>query len=224
MQRARDGRTNRVVPILQILQQLSKNDFEIGGVSRSGQITVSDYRRTGPTETMRVVLSASDFGSQPGQQKLRSATHTFRETWSVAPNGTRRMIETVYLGGGKSEMDWQPPSAMKGQHSQDSRAKDVELQQSKESSETKTTPERVKRSMVVRVRSSDGTSITLDDVRNTRFTIGADLRYFNAQGHEAANFDLRPGDEVVLFIDPDTRRVYRVSADLNDLAAASGGD
>ena len=77
---------------------------------------------------------------------------------------------------------------------------------------------------VAQVRSSNGTRIVLDDDANTQLTIGANLRFINAQGREATTSNLRAGDEVVLFIAPDTRRIYQVSAARNDLNSAYGRD
>lgn len=77
---------------------------------------------------------------------------------------------------------------------------------------------------VARVRSANGGRITLDDDANTQLTIGTNLRYLNPQGREAATTNLRAGDEVVLFVAPDTRRIYQVSAARTDLNAAYGRD
>lgn len=75
---------------------------------------------------------------------------------------------------------------------------------------------------VAKVLSTNGARITLDDGRNLPLVIGPNLRYVNPQGQEADTANLRPGDEIVLFISPETRRVYQVSAFRNDLNSALG--
>ena len=77
---------------------------------------------------------------------------------------------------------------------------------------------------IARVRSSSGGRITLDDDANTQLNIGTNLRFINSQGRAATTSNLRAGDEVVLFISPDTRRIYQVSSYRNDLNAANGLD
>ena len=74
------------------------------------------------------------------------------------------------------------------------------------------------------VRSSNGTRIVLDDDANTQLTIGPNLRFINAQGREVTTSTLRAGDEVVLFVSPETRRIYQISAARNDLNSAYGRD
>jgi hypothetical protein len=54
--------------------------------------------------------------------------------------------------------------------------------------------------------------------------IGQNLRYINPQGQASETANLRPGDEIVLFVSPDTRRVYQVSAYRNDVNSALGRD
>ena len=77
---------------------------------------------------------------------------------------------------------------------------------------------------VARVLSTSGPRITLDDDRNLSLTVGQNLRYINPQGQESDNVNLRPGDEIVLFVSPETRRVYQVSAYRNDVNSALGRD
>lgn len=77
---------------------------------------------------------------------------------------------------------------------------------------------------VAKVLSTSGNRITLDDGRNLPLVIGQNLRYINPQGQAAETANLRPGDEIVLFVSPDTRRVYQVSAYRNDVNSALGRD
>lgn len=75
---------------------------------------------------------------------------------------------------------------------------------------------------VARIRSAAGNRLVLDDGRNTPVTIGPQVRFINAQGREVSTSDLQQGDQVVLFISPDTRRIYQVSASPLDVASANG--
>lgn len=77
---------------------------------------------------------------------------------------------------------------------------------------------------VAKVLSTSGNRITLDDGRNQPMVIGQNLRYVNPQGQVSDTANLRPGDEIVLFVSPETRRVYQVSAYRNDLNSALGRD
>jgi hypothetical protein len=77
---------------------------------------------------------------------------------------------------------------------------------------------------VARVWSAQGNRIVLDDGRQTPFVIGANLRYIDSQGREMTSADLRRDDEVVVFIDPDTRRAYQISSYRGDVNAAYGRD
>jgi hypothetical protein len=75
---------------------------------------------------------------------------------------------------------------------------------------------------IARIRSAAGNRLVLDDGRNTPVTIGTQVRYINGQGREVSTADLQPGDQVVLFISPETRRIYQVSASPLDVASANG--
>lgn len=75
---------------------------------------------------------------------------------------------------------------------------------------------------VARVRSATGNRIVLDDARGTVVTVGNQVRFLNAQGREVTTANLQAGDEVVLFVSPDTRLIYQVSAYDPDVNAAYG--
>lgn len=74
---------------------------------------------------------------------------------------------------------------------------------------------------VAKVRSVTGGRIVLDDARGTVINIGNQVRFLNARGRETATPRLRAGDEVVLFVSPDTRVIYQVSAYRQDVDAAN---
>jgi hypothetical protein len=77
---------------------------------------------------------------------------------------------------------------------------------------------------IARVLSAQGNRIVLDDGRQTPFIIGPNLRYIDPRGREMDTADLRRGDEVVVFVSPDTRRAYQISSYLGDINAAYGRD
>lgn len=77
---------------------------------------------------------------------------------------------------------------------------------------------------VARVLSTSRNRIVLDDEQQTTFTIGSNLRYIDPRGRSASTAALREGDEIVLFVSPETRRVYQLSASQVDLSAALGRD
>jgi hypothetical protein len=75
---------------------------------------------------------------------------------------------------------------------------------------------------VAKVRSASGGRIVLEDARGTTINIGNQLRFINAQGRDATTTNLRAGDEIVLFVSPATRQIYKVSNFADDLNAAYG--
>ena len=66
--------------------------------------------------------------------------------------------------------------------------------------------------VVARVQFGGGNTIILDDDRDTTLTLGPSLSYIDAQGKPATSVNLRPGDNVALFLSRENRQVYRVSA------------
>jgi hypothetical protein len=62
-----------------------------------------------------------------------------------------------------------------------------------------------------KVRSVSGNSVVLED--GTTLTIGSVLRFVNERGELSAKATVRPGESVILFRHPQTRNIYRFSAE-----------
>jgi len=62
-----------------------------------------------------------------------------------------------------------------------------------------------------KVRSASGSSVVLED--GTTLTIGSVLRFVTAEGKPSATATLEPGETVLLFRHPQTRNIYRFSAE-----------
>ncbi len=62
-----------------------------------------------------------------------------------------------------------------------------------------------------KVRSVDGSTVVLED--GTTLTIGSVLRFVNERGKPSATATVHPGETVLLFRHPETRNIYRFSAE-----------
>ena len=62
-----------------------------------------------------------------------------------------------------------------------------------------------------KVRSVSGSSVVLED--GTTLTIGSVLRFVNERGKPSATATVLPGESVLLFRHPQTRNIYRFSAE-----------
>jgi hypothetical protein len=62
-----------------------------------------------------------------------------------------------------------------------------------------------------KVRSVSGSNVVLQD--GTQLTIGSILRFVNERGKPFATATVRPGQSVLLFRHPQTRNIYRFSAE-----------
>jgi hypothetical protein len=62
-----------------------------------------------------------------------------------------------------------------------------------------------------KVRSASGASVVLED--GTTLTIGSVLRFVTAEGKPSAMATVRPGETILLFRHPQTRNIYRISAE-----------
>ncbi len=62
-----------------------------------------------------------------------------------------------------------------------------------------------------KVRSVNGSTVVLED--GTTLTIGSVLRFVNERGKPSATATVRPGESVLLFRHPQTRNIYRFSAE-----------
>jgi hypothetical protein len=63
----------------------------------------------------------------------------------------------------------------------------------------------------VKVRSASGNNVVLED--GTKLTIGSVLRFVTSEGKPSATATVRPGESVLLFRHPETRNIYRFSAE-----------
>jgi hypothetical protein len=62
-----------------------------------------------------------------------------------------------------------------------------------------------------KVRSVSGSNVVLED--GTQLTIGSILRFVNERGKPSATATVRPGESVLLFRHPETKNIYRFSAE-----------
>jgi len=62
-----------------------------------------------------------------------------------------------------------------------------------------------------KVRSVSGSSVVLED--GTTLTIGSVLRFVNERGEPSTTATVRPGESVILFHHPQSRNIYRFSAE-----------
>lgn len=62
-----------------------------------------------------------------------------------------------------------------------------------------------------KVRSASGSSVVLED--GTKLTIGSVLRFMTAEGKPSPTATVRPGESVLLYRHPETRNIYRFSAE-----------
>ena len=62
-----------------------------------------------------------------------------------------------------------------------------------------------------KVRSVSGSNVVLED--GTQLAIGSILRFVNERGKPSATATVRPGENVLLFRHPQTRNIYRFSAE-----------
>ena len=74
------------------------------------KVLTDNYQRQGNQETFDVAFTVGGVVMRPDGKSVVTVTYPLRETWNVAANGARRMIETVYLGDGRNEIKWTPPS------------------------------------------------------------------------------------------------------------------
>ena len=75
--------------------------------------------------------------------------------------------------------------------------------------------------VVARIRDVQNEQIILEDAPGTTLTVGSSLRVVDERGRQSSNAGaLSPGQQIVLFIAPSTRRVFRVSALSTDLTLA----
>lgn len=71
------------------------------------------------------------------------------------------------------------------------------------------------------IRDVQNDQIILDDTQGTTLTVGPNLRVVDERGRQSSDAGtLSPGQQVVLFIAPSTRRVFKVSALSTDLTLA----
>jgi len=62
-----------------------------------------------------------------------------------------------------------------------------------------------------KVRSVSGSNVVLEN--GTELTIGSILRFVNERGKPSATVTVRPGESVLLFRHPESRNIYRFSAE-----------
>jgi hypothetical protein len=75
--------------------------------------------------------------------------------------------------------------------------------------------------VVARVRDVQNEQVILEDAQGTTLTTGASLRVVDERGRQSSDASaLSPGQQIVLFIAPSTRRVFRISALAVDLTTA----
>ena len=72
-----------------------------------------------------------------------------------------------------------------------------------------------------KVRSVSGASVVLQD--GTTLTIGSVLRFVTAEGKPSATATVRPRETVLLFRNPETRNIYRFSAEARPKPHGSAG-
>lgn len=78
------------------------------------------------------------------------------------------------------------------------------------------------RLVLLRVLAVDGNNVTLDDKRKTVVKISDKIPFYSEKGNGNFVTDLRAGDQVVLFVDRETKTVLKVSSRRDDIEAAGG--
>jgi Flp pilus assembly protein TadD len=139
-----DVEGHRAISVNDLLSNLHSFDSTKSHVAKPVlKVAAGNYRSEGTQESIDVVFTMTGMATErPHVHKLISLSLPFREKWNVAPNGARRMTETVFLGdvsgNGRSELDWAPPSTQKVQQAHVFYLTGIELQKNSKYAEAET--------------------------------------------------------------------------------------